>query len=40
MKQQIEESSAFKVNGFLILGAIAAIEIASGWFIATHLLAP
>ena len=34
MKQNIEESSAFKVNGFIILGAMAAIGLASGWFIA------
>jgi hypothetical protein len=36
MKQKIEESSAFKVNGFIILAAIATIGLASVWFIATH----
>lgn len=36
MKQQIEESSAFKVNGFIILAAIATIGLAIVWFIVTH----
>jgi regulator of protease activity HflC (stomatin/prohibitin superfamily) len=36
MKQKIEESSAFKVNGFVILAAIATIGLAIMWFIATH----